>query len=74
MPKLSPKDSAGLIGHLQAVISTTKAAAIFDVHRSTVHRLKTKFEEESTVKGKKQGSGRTRKTSQEQDQAIVQTH
>ena len=39
-----------------------------------MHRLKTKFEQESTVKRKKKGSGRPRKTSQEQDQAIVQTH
>ena len=46
---------------------------MFAVNKTTVYRLKAKFEEEGTLKGKK-GPGRPRTTSKEQDEKIVQAH
>ena len=73
MPKLSLEDSARLVGHLQAGISPSKVANIIAVNETTVYRIMRNFEEEGTVKRKK-GSGRSRTTSQEQDEEIVQAH
>ena len=73
MPKLSLEDSARLVGHLQAGISPSKVANIIAVNETTVYRIMRNFEEEGTVKRKKR-SGRSRTTSKEQNEEIVQAH
>ena len=73
MPKLSLEESSRLVGHLEAGISPTKVAGIFVVKKTTVYRIKAKFDEDGSVKMRR-GSGRPRKTTEEEDDAIVQAH
>ena len=49
MPKLLAEESARVIGHLQAGVNPKQVANLFDVHISTVYRLKEKFEDYNTV-------------------------
>ena len=62
-----------MIGHLQAGVDTKKVANLFNVHISTVYRLKEKFEQDNTVK-RRVGSGRPKKTSFENDARMVEAH
>ena len=73
MPKLLAEESARVIGHLQAGVNPKHVANLFDVHISTVYRLKVKFEQVNTVK-RRVGSGRPRKTSFEDGARMVEAH
>ena len=73
MPKSSAEESARVIGHLQAGVNPKQVLNLFDVHISTVYRLKEKFEQDNTVK-RIVGSGRPRKTSLEADAQLVEAH
>ena len=73
MPKLSLEESSRLVGQLEAGISPTKVAGIFGVNKTTVYRIKAKFDEDGSVK-RRRGSGRPRKTTKQEDDAIVEAH
>ena len=69
----SAEESAIVIGHLQAGVNPKHVANLFDVHISTVYRLKVKFEQVNTVK-RRVGSGRPSKKSFEDDARMVKAH
>ena len=73
MPKLSLEQRARIIGQLEAGVSAKEITCIFNVHKTSVYRLKEKFDRDGTVKRRK-GSGRPRKTSVHQDEDIVRLH
>jgi len=73
MPHLSLEDSARLIGHLEAGQSVSKLCKLFNVNKSTICRLKQKYELKGSVR-RSAGSGRRRKTTADQDKEIVALH
>ena len=66
MPKLSLEESARLIGHLEAGQSIQTVCRVFNVNKTTVYRLKKKYEQKSSVK-RIVGSGRPNKTTGGED-------
>ena len=53
MPKLSLEQRARIIGQLEAGVSAKEITCIFNVHKTSVYRLKEKFDRDGTVKRRK---------------------
>ena len=71
MPQLSLEYTIRLVGHFTAGIGPSYVEDMFAVNKTTLYHLKAKFE--GTVKRKK-GSSRSRTTSQEQNEKMVQAY
>jgi transposase len=70
MPHLSDIDKARVVSHLENGRPITNLAAEFGVGKSSIYRIKNKWEIERSVR-RKAGSGRPKASNEQQDEELL---